>query len=440
MWILAIVLMLLFAAIGFAKGAIRASVSLVGVVLGLLLCVPLSGVIRPIMGPIGVQNPVWLAVIPPIVMFFIIYFIFVGISFFVHHKVNLYYKYKRDDADRIRWERVNRHTGVAVGLLTGAIYFFALAALIYSAGYLTVQLSAEENNPAFIKFVNTARTDMESSGIDDAIAALDPGTPLYYDAADVFGLLYHNPLLQSRLATYPYFLELSFRPEFQEMATDKEYNDLVFGKAPVTQIIAHPRTQAILSNAELMNYLKETDVEDLKTYLRTGKSPKYDEEEILGLWDLDKEAIVTHIRKTQPDIRSRELKAIRMAIGMLPDISLAATPEKRVIFSLGSSPAPAAETPPDPAAVDPSMQMYQDPRYQMQAPPAQQPPPQQAPAEAPPQVVPKFEGEGTWDEELGQYVIKAPDQSGKEQVGRVRIRGDEMELTVAGQTLVFIKQ
>ena len=436
-WMLAIVLMLLFAAIGFAKGAIRASISLLGVVLGLLLCIPLSGIVRPIMGPIGVQNPVWLAVVPPIVMFFIIYFIFVGISFFVHHKVNLYYKYKRDDADRIRWERVNRHTGIAVGLLTGSIYFFAIAALIYAAGYLTVQLSAEENNPAVIKFVNTARKDMETSGLDQAAAALDPGNPLYYDAADVFGLLYHNPLLQSRLATYPYFLELSYRPEFQEMATDKEYNDLVFGKAPVTQIIAHPRTQALLSNAELMAYLKETDVEDLKEYLRTGKSPKYDEEDILGLWDLDKDAIVTHIRKTNPDIRSRELKAIRLAINALPPISLAATPNNKVIVSAGG---PAeVEAPAEEAPVDPTMQMYQDPRYGMQPPvqPQQQP---AAPAEAAPQIMPRFTGEGTWSEEMGQYLITLSDEAGKEYTGGVRVRGDEMELTMGGQTLVFIKQ
>src|SRR5690606_39532322 len=130
-------------------------------VLGLMLAVPLSGVVRPLLGMAGVQNPVWLTVVPPIVTFFIIYFIFVGLSFFVHHKVNLYYKYKRDDADRIRWERMNRHTGIAVGVLTGAIYFFAVDALICAAGYLPVQLSAEENNPGMIKFIDPARKDWD---------------------------------------------------------------------------------------------------------------------------------------------------------------------------------------------------------------------------------------------------------------------------------------
>ena len=105
MWILAILLMAIFAAIGFAKGAIRTTISLVGVVLGLMLAVPLGGVLRPLLSAAGVQNPVWLGLVPPIVAFFLVYFIFVGLSFFVHHKVNLYYKYRRDDADRIRWDR-----------------------------------------------------------------------------------------------------------------------------------------------------------------------------------------------------------------------------------------------------------------------------------------------------------------------------------------------
>ena len=439
MWILAILLMAIFAAIGFAKGAIRTTISLVGVVLGLMLAVPLGGVLRPLLSAAGVQNPVWLGLVPPIVAFFLVYFVFVGLSFFVHHKVNLYYKYRRDDADRIRWERVNRQTGIAVGLLTGAIYFFAIAALIYAAGYLTVQLSAEENNPAVIKFVNTARKDMDASGLDRAIAALDPGTDFFYRAADVLGLLYHNPLLQSRLATYPYFLELSYRPEFQELATDQEYNNLVFGKAPVTQIIEHPRTQGLLGNAEVMAYLKETDLQDLQEYLRTGKSPKYQDEEILGLWNLDKDAVVTHIRKTQPDIRSRELKAIRAAVEALPPISIAATPENEVIVSAGNA-APAEpvveETPADPMAMDPAMQRYQ--RYGTPVPAQPQQPAQ--PEEPLPQLMPKFSGTGTWSKELGRYVITLTDEAGQQYTGHVRVLGDEMELSIGGTTLVFIKQ
>lgn len=434
-WILAIALIALFAGIGFLKGAIRTAVSLVGVVLGLMLADSLGGVITPLVSLAGVKNPVWLAIVPPITAFFLVYFTFVGLSFFVHHKVNLYYKYKRDDADRIRWERLNKHTGLAVGALTGAIYFFAIAALIYAAGYLTVQVSAEENNPAVIKFINAARQGIEQTGIDRALAAIDPGNETYYEAADALALLYHNPLLQSRLATYPHFLSLAQNPEMEEIAIDPDYNKLIFGKAPVTQIIAHPRTQQIFNSPAIMQHLKQTDIEDLKIYLRTGKSPKYAEQEILGLWKLDKDAVITHIRKTQPDIRSRELNAIQDAINALPPITLAATPDNRVFIDAAGEPEPepAAEEQPQP---DP----YALPeRYRMRQP--QQPAPAPAqPKPAGPSLLPKFAQEGSWTESAGQYIITVPDQSGNEITGTALVLGDELELTIAGSTLVFYRQ
>jgi hypothetical protein len=237
LWILAIGLLAVFAGIGFAKGAIRMAISFLGLLIALALAEPLGRALRPMMGTIGIVNPAWVTVVPPIIAFLLVYLIAMGLSFFVHHKVYLRYKYKHDDVDRIRWETMNRHVGAGIGLLTGAVLFFAISGLIYAAGYLTVQLSAEESNPGWIKFINSARQDMADSGFDKVAAKFQPAPKLYYDAADVLGLLYHNPLLQGRLAKYPYFMKLGEKPEFQEMATDKDYNQLIFGKAPITQII-----------------------------------------------------------------------------------------------------------------------------------------------------------------------------------------------------------
>src|SRR5688572_22303199 len=318
MWILAIVLIALFALIGFGQGAIRSAISLVGMIIALMLATTVGGWIRPLMAPLGVTNPVWLALIPPLVAFILIYLVISGLSFFAHHKVYLLYKYKRDDVDRIRWERMNRNVGTGIGVLMGVITFLAVSGLVYAGGYLTVQLSGDQN-PGTIKFVNRAREDMAASGIDKVAAKFAPGSKTYYESADILGLIYHNPLLQSRLATYPYYLSLAQRQEFLDIGTDKEYNDLIFGKAPVTQIIAHPKTQSILSNAEIMDYLKATDRPELQEYLRTGKSSKYDEEQILGVWHLDKDAVLTYIRKKKPDIRSKELRLIKGFVAMLPE-------------------------------------------------------------------------------------------------------------------------
>jgi uncharacterized membrane protein required for colicin V production len=440
-WILAIVLLLLFGGLGFAKGAIRTTISLVGILLGAALAIPLSGVIRPLMGPIGVVNPVWLTIVPPIVTFFLIYFVFIGISFFVHHRIYLLYKYKHDDVDRIRWERMNRHVGAGVGMLAGAILFLYVSGLIYAAGYLTVQLSAEEN-PGTVRFINSVRQDMSETGFDKAAARFQPASKLYYEGADILGLLYNNPLLQNRLAHYPYFLPLGQRSEFQEIATDKEYNDLIFGRAPVTQIIEHPRTQGILGNAEIMEYLRGTDIKDLKEYLRTGISPKYADQEVLGVWDLDKAAVLTFMRKANPDIRARELRTLRQVLEALPPVTLTVMPEGKVVVQSGAA-AAAAPAEQQPAADSMEAQMaarYGADYLQRSRGGAPQAPAAAPAATPPPNLIPQFSGEGSWTEEGGGYSITLSDAGGRQVTGTAKVRADELVLTIAGANLVFYKQ
>jgi len=438
MWILAIVLIALFAVIGFGQGAVRSAISLIGLIIALMVAVPLGGALRPLMSTIGVTNPVWVALVPSLIAFLLVYLIISGLSFFAHHKIYLMYKYKRDDADRMRWERMNRHAGASIGVLMGVILFLAVSGLIYAAGYLTRQLSAE-NNPASIRFINSVRADMAESGFDKAAAKFQPASPVYYETADVLGLLYHNPLLQSRLATYPELLGIGQRAEFQEIGNDKEYNDFIFGKPPVTDIIANPRTQAILGNREIMDQLKSVDRRDLLEYLRTGKSPKYEDQEILGIWNLDKNAVLTFLRKSNPDIRTRELRQLKQSLEAVPPISLIATPapEKKIIVRGGEA-APAAaeqpaEQPAEAAATDP-MARYRT-LQPTAAPVATNKPPE---AVAPP--IPTLSGEGTWADEAGQYVITVTDGSGREHKGTARIRADELILSIAGANLVFAKQ
>src|SRR5688500_13851002 len=107
MWILAIVLIGIFALIGLGQGASRSAISMVGLIIALMLAAPGRGWLRPLMAPLGVTTPVWRALIPPLIAFILIYLIISGLSCFAHHKGYLTYKYTRDDADRRRWERSN---------------------------------------------------------------------------------------------------------------------------------------------------------------------------------------------------------------------------------------------------------------------------------------------------------------------------------------------
>jgi hypothetical protein len=440
-WTLAIVLVLVFAGLGFLKGGIRMCVWLAGLVLAVLLAVPLGGSIRGLMPALGIKNPVWVALMPSVIMFCLINLIFFGFSFFVHHKVAKHYKNTRDDVDRLRWQRVNRRLGASLGVVFATIFFFLIGAVVYAGGYLTVQASPEEGNPSSVKFLNDARKDLAETGMDKAMASISPASPKFYKAADVLGLLYHNAPLQTRLANYPPFLSLGQRPEFQEMAGDKEYNELIFGKAPITKIIDHPRTQAILGNKELMAELMAIDLDDLKTYLRTGKSPKYDETLILGRWSMDKDSIYTLARKMKPDMNARELRTLRMLLQIFPNFSLLASPDNKVVFRSDTPPAdqpPADAPPPDPEAA----------RYGL-APAAPAAPAPGGPAALNAAAAEAFrakagipqQAEGTWSEEFsGSYKITFADPNGKESSVQATVREDELTLSFPELSLVFFKE
>lgn len=447
MWLMAVVLVLLFAAIGFFKGAIRMAVAVAGLFLAIFLAGPVGAMLKPILPSVGVKNPVYLQLLPPAIAFILLNLVFITVSFFVHHKVALHYKYRRDDVDRLRWERLNRRVGAACGVLVGVVFFFLLGAVIYSGGYITTQISNEENNPALVKFMNNARKDMDTTGMDKAMATIAPASPRFYQAADVLGLLYHNPLLQARLANYPYFLSLGQRPEFQEIATDKEYNDLIFGKAPITDIIKHPRTEGLMNTPDIMDYLKGADLADLKEYLKTGKSLKYAEEEILGVWNLDKDLVFTHMRKMFPDMKARDLTNLKKAFEFFPTISIAATPDNKIYFKSDAVTPEAAAAATPPPVEDPMAARYGAGYAEAQRRAQQgQQPPQAAPAPAAPAAVPQFanvpktSGEGAWKEEAGQYILSLPGPSGQSMNVPATIKEDELVLQVPGMSLVFIKQ
>jgi hypothetical protein len=195
-----------------------------------------------------------------------------------------------------------------------------------------------------------------------------------------------------------------------------------------------------------MDYLKATDRKDLLEYLRTGKSQNYEEQQIIGVWKLDKGAVVTLIRKAKPDIRSKELRLIKAALEAVPDVSLMATPDNKVLIrGGGDAPAPAAEQQPQtPPGVDPALAARYGPEYarnmaRMQG--GQVPPPvTNKPPETVASPVPAIkEGEGTWGEENGQLFVTL-DAAGRQVRANARIAGDEMVLNLPGASLVFAKQ
>ncbi|HRI13721.1 MAG TPA: CvpA family protein, partial [Verrucomicrobiota bacterium] len=313
MWVMAVVLVGGFAMLGFQLGGIRAVVCLVGALLGLALATVLGGLVAPLLPKLGVVSRAWLLVLPAVVGFAIVWLISLAASFAAHRPVELHFKYREDDMTRSGFEKMNRAIGLFVGMLTGVVVLFAAGRPIYSRAYLTTQLGAE-SEVAPVGYINSIRTGMAQTGWDRTFQPLDNTSPKFHAVADLLGLVYANPALTNRMFVYPPFLALVERSEISDVLGDPEYLKLVSDQAGFTALLNHPKTQAILNNSEIQDAFAKLDLDDLKKYFETGKSPKFDDEKLLGRWRPDMSAIVTDARRRRANLPLADLKNLRMAL------------------------------------------------------------------------------------------------------------------------------
>jgi hypothetical protein len=315
-WILAILVVASTAGMGIRQGGIRAAFAFVGIVLGALLAVPLSPLVHRGLVAIGVKSEMALWLVPPAIVFLVISAAFRGAAYFVHHKVEMHYKYKVGDLRYTLWERLNHRTGLCIGVLNGTVYLVLISFLIYLFSYWTVQFTPQDpaSNPRLVRLLNRMGWDLQSTGLSKVALAIDRMPPDYYQAADLLGLLYCNQVLESRLSLYPPFLGMAEQPEFQGPLNDAQLTALWQRKPPVGEWLSYPAIQNIANNRDLRATLWSTvkaNLGDLMNYLKTGKSAKYDSEPLLGRWDFDVNGALALVRRTKPTISPKEMLAIK---------------------------------------------------------------------------------------------------------------------------------
>jgi hypothetical protein len=329
-WLLVVLLVAGFAALGYFKGAIRMIFPLLGLFVGALLALPLSPLARPLVPMVGLENPIWSVLIPPLVVFFVVAFFLVGIGFLVHWKLGQHFRYRTDEYTLSRWQRLNQRLGVSMGILAGVVYSLLVGVVIYVLGYPTVQVSAGDRDTAAVRSLNQLRADLRSSGLERLVVALDPAPDWYYTGSDILGLLYHNSLLHSRLAAYPPFLILAERPEFQAVARDSAYQNMLATQASVVEILQDPKTQAILANEDLLSELQQIDLEDLYAYLRTGESEMFRDRPILGRWEVDAYATMLQEKRRRAQMTTSEMLILRHQMELLNGLRLIVAPDQTV--------------------------------------------------------------------------------------------------------------
>ena len=115
-------------------------------------------------------------------------------------------------------------------------------------------------------------------------------------------------------------------------------------------VLNHPKAQAILNNPDLLRSIWTTvqpDLKDLRAFLETFRSAKYDGEKILGRWNFDVNSAMAEKRRAQPNLTSSVMLKIKRAMAAgFAKTGFVATPDHqailknlpRVITPLGPAP------------------------------------------------------------------------------------------------------
>jgi len=312
-WMIAVALLAGACVVGFYQGAIRGAFSFLGLLAATLVAMPLSVVTKPIFKIFGMEHPVLLDLFAPILAFVLVLILFKVGGFALHRKLSTFYRYHDSDTRRMLFERLNERLGICMGVPNATIYVLLICLVINVIGYFTIQIGTSEKDSWLLRTVNVLARQVEATGMNKAVAFLNPAPKAYYDGIDILGLIYRNPLLQKRLSTYPPFLPFSERSSFQNIAKDVKFQEFWQRQPPIAEFVADEHIQPMIRDLELyqeLTGLVGKQLPDLETYLMTGTSPKYESETILGRWRFDSRASLARTRRLKP-MGSAEIRYIR---------------------------------------------------------------------------------------------------------------------------------
>jgi len=314
LWIVALLLVGLVGMVGYYQGAIRAAASFIGLIAGAVLAVPLGNLIAPVLKIFGLKHPIVLAFIGPLVVFIIILGAFKIAGHVIHRKVDNHYKYKGSDTMRLLFERLNQRLGICMGVVNALVYVLLIANVFYVLGYFTVQVASSPKDPFTMKLVNNIANDIKSTSLHKAVGPFLFAKENYFDAVDAAGDIFHNPVVQSRLASYPPFLPVADRKEFKDLGNDTKFQEFWLTGPDYESFKNHPKVAPLLDNVELYTNVTaqlKGDYKDLKIWLETGKTDKFGDEKIIGRWEFDPGASMAHARKAKPNITLAEIRLLR---------------------------------------------------------------------------------------------------------------------------------
>ena len=290
------------------------SFSLIGIIVSALLAGPFAKYVQPILPHVGIHDPTVIWLISPLIVFWVLLIPFKSVGFFVHRKVEVYFKYKEDGIQLIRWARLNARLGLGLGLMNGLAYLVLISFIIFDLSYWTVQVATSDDEGMLVKLLNRLGHDSETTGFVQIARAIDPMPDSYFKYADLAGLLCQNPQLRDRLADYPMFISLTERDDFIQLGQNSEFQNAWKQHAPIRQWLDNDQFKSMWENretADLVWGIVQDNFDDLCAYLQTGQSAKYGRKKITGRWDFNIAATTSGLLEARPVISSREMRTLR---------------------------------------------------------------------------------------------------------------------------------
>ena len=334
-WIIALLLFASSGIVGFYQGALRMAISTVGLLVAALLALPLAGVFAFLLKVFGMEHPIPIAFLAPFIAYVLVLMAFKGVGMATHKKVDGYMKYKANDTNRMLFERMNARVGIMVGLCNAFIYFILISAVLYTVGYFSAQAAISEKDSVVWRITTRLAKDLQSTGVDKAVAGYVPAKENYFDGADVLALIFRNPTIQDRLSDYPPFLLYPEDGRFKALGSDSKFQEQ-WAKGPsLAEFTANEPLKRLIDDVP---YFTNTvaalggSFKDLKTYLETGKSPKYDEEKILGRWSFNYSQSFNVNRRKKANMSRQELTNLRVLLSQRRDTTIIATPDHKLLL------------------------------------------------------------------------------------------------------------
>lgn len=313
-WIFALLILAVGVGLGLNMGAIPTAFSFAGLFIATSLANLFGKLFKLLLPHVGVDNPVIVWMLAPIVGFFFVWVIFMAIGFEVHRRVHVYYKYKAGDLRLGLWERLNKRLGACLGVLNGAGWLVLISFCIFNLSYWTAQVAPSDNESRLTRGINNLGAGLQSTGLDQAARAVGSVPDSYYKTANFAGLLAQNPGLAARLGSYPAFLSIAERDDIQQVAQDGGLMESWQQGAPLRAILNDGEVKSVIENTNLRSIIWDTvqaDMDDLTNYLFTGKSPKYDPEKIVGRWGFDLVPALAAEREAHPKMTAADMKDLR---------------------------------------------------------------------------------------------------------------------------------